>query len=240
MAAIAALTTPGSLDDDDPLSSPTSSTADEETIWRLRRSSDTGSSNSTTSSATSYSTMHDYTDTMNYSPSGSQSYHFEFPQPPRDKHTMTPKPPKHTIITITSERPETPEEHQVAADTAAFARMLRFHLADVLKMKDRTSMSTTRFSSPAVSSPRYSSPVMSSSKLPRYSTPLRMSSPVLSRFSSPAMASPSMFRPGSSLMRDEHPEVDVMRQSRQGVRFRERFDPSSVQRLCSEALAELE
>jgi hypothetical protein len=63
--------------------------------------------------------MHDYTDTMNYSPSGSQSYHFEFPQPPRDKHTMTPKPPKHTIITITSERPETPEEHQVAADTAA-------------------------------------------------------------------------------------------------------------------------
>ncbi|KAF2025225.1 hypothetical protein EK21DRAFT_76931 [Setomelanomma holmii] len=203
-AAIAALSpsrTP-QPNNDEP-SSPVSTASEEETIWKFRRSSNAGSmdsTNSSTSSATLYSADMDYT------PKGLGRY--AFPQPPREFGENLTSPTllsRHNpIITITPERPQTPEEYQFAADTAAFVGMVRGHLANVLDMKRKTSVPSVRFNFPT----------------PR--------------------ASPAMSKPRSDhLFDDDSDALEVVRRNRRSLRFRPRFDPSSVQQLCNEALAEL-
>jgi hypothetical protein len=55
------------------------------------------------------------------------------------------------------------------------------------------------------------------------------------------MQSPTTSKARSSHLFEEDMDArESIRQSRKSVRFRPRFDPESVRRLCSEALAELE
>tara|TARA_R110002003_G_scaffold126_41_gene11787 strand:+ start:8058 stop:8498 length:441 start_codon:yes stop_codon:yes gene_type:complete len=144
---------------------------------------------------------------MDYTPKGLGRY--SFPQPPRDAGQNQMSMPKllkrhNTTITITPERPQTPEEYLLAADTAAFVQMLRGHLSSVQELKRKTSVPSVRFQFP---SPR---------------------------------VSPTTSKPRSDhLFDDESAALDSIRRNRRSLTFRPRFDPSSVQRLCSEALAEL-
>ncbi|OAL07318.1 hypothetical protein IQ06DRAFT_198010, partial [Phaeosphaeriaceae sp. SRC1lsM3a] len=126
MAAIAALTPSssslrsyGTTTQDHSPSSSTSSTTSSEVIWKFHRPSTATSFSSTNSS-------------LDFSHHGLGS--FSFPQPPRS--------PTNVIV---PSRPSTPEEYQFAADTAAFVRMVRTHLADVQMLKGQTGAPAVRF-----------------------------------------------------------------------------------------------
>ncbi|KAH7408343.1 hypothetical protein DE146DRAFT_371406 [Phaeosphaeria sp. MPI-PUGE-AT-0046c] len=184
MAAIAALTpSPKSYSTTNQDHSPSSSTSSfssssSEVIWKFRRPSTATSFTSSTSS-------------LDFSHHGLGS--FSFPQPPRS--------PSPTTNVLVPSRPSTPEEYQFAADTAAFVRMVRTHLADVQMLKAQTSAPVVRFS--------YFSPV-----------PSRAVSRVLDE-------------------KDGEEVKEKVRRDRVTRKWRKRFDPSEVQRLCAEAEAEL-
>jgi hypothetical protein len=189
-AALAALTpSSGSLRcETQELSSPcstiSSSSFSDEIIWKFRRRASNASSlDSSTSSTTSY------TSDVDFSHGG-----FKFPQPPVSRRAPSP-----TIITS---RPSTPEEYQFAADTAAFVRMVRGHLANVRNLKHTMSPLSVRFA-----------------------------------FLSPA-PSPQV-RMSGHLASEADEAMEMVRRGRRERKWRERFDPSDVQRLCGEALAEL-
>ncbi|KAH7076421.1 hypothetical protein BKA63DRAFT_532596 [Paraphoma chrysanthemicola] len=131
---------PTHTDTDEPIS-PVSVISEEDIIWKFRRPS-TSSSMDSTFSAASSATAYSAAD-MDYVPKGLGRY--SFPQPPRnvgDGLTSIPKMLKrhNAVITISPERPQTPEEYQFAADTAAFVHMLRGHLAKVQDLKNKTSV----------------------------------------------------------------------------------------------------
>jgi hypothetical protein len=115
--------------------SPTSSTSSHDTdsvLWKFSpRPGSTTSFRSTASSSTSwYSDDADDDDAdVDFSHAG-----FKFPQPPR---THSPA--------LFPSRPTSPEEFQFAADTAAFAKMLRGHLANVRSLREKTSVPVVRF-----------------------------------------------------------------------------------------------
>lgn len=174
MAAIAALSPAqqSATGDDQPVS-PNSYPAGEGAIWRLRRSSSAASSSSS-SSPSSTPNLDSYS----------------FPHTPA------------TVLTITSSRPQTPEEYQVAADTMQFVSMICSHLADVRALKQKTNDRSS----------------MRISNVPRASTAL--DGPILAA---------KTYDPNSTSARPQ----------RMALKWRPRFDPSSVQQLCNEALAEL-
>lgn len=206
MVAITALTP-----QDDHFSSPTSSSAPEDRIWKVRRSSNAGSTDSSTSaasSATSYSvheTEAESSSKMDYTPS--EPDQFQFPSPPRACNRLSTPMSKCHLITITPSRPETPEEHHFIADVAAFVTMLRGHLANVQDLKDHTGVPAVRFqcTSPIQSPPPTSSKARSN----------------------------HLFEEEDTYARES------IRRSRRSIKFRPRFDPENVRSLCSEALAEL-
>jgi hypothetical protein len=87
--------------------------------------------------------------------------------------------------------------------------MIEGHLADVREQKYKTSVPTVRFTMP--------SPRPSPTKATRNSRSLSV----------------------HSVDADEEAAMDAIRERRRNIKFRPRFDPTSVQRLCNEALAEL-
>ena len=106
------------------------------------------------------------------------------------------------------------EEYQGSADTSDFIQAIRGHLASVRDLKKKTAPPVVRFNFPE---PPSTSP-----------TPM---SPTAFAFSAAST-------PRTSLVINED-NADKVRQLRRTVKFRERFDPTSVRRLCSEALWEL-
>jgi hypothetical protein len=203
-AAIAALTPssrPFRSNDHQHPSSPASSTSSsEEIIWKFRHPSNANSIDSTNSvsSSTSYS---DSRPDLDYTHRGLGRFNFPLPpQSPKTYHSH-----KHsTGSVIIPSRPETPEEYQFAADTAAFIRMVRDHLSNVRDLKKQTSVPAVRFTFPS----------------PLPSPKSRMTSRVFD---------------------DEagREAMDMVRRERMTRKWRPRFDPEEVQRLCGEALAEL-
>jgi hypothetical protein len=137
MAAIAALT-PLEYSDRG-LASPASSTSSQSSegnvIWKFRRA---GSVDSTASFASSTTSVTSSRADLDYTHRSMGSY--SFPSPPQHLHTHSRK----RSIIIPS-RPQTPEEYQFAADTAAFVRMVRSHLSDVRLLKQGTNAPQVRF-----------------------------------------------------------------------------------------------
>ncbi|KAL5121314.1 hypothetical protein ACEQ8H_000782 [Pleosporales sp. CAS-2024a] len=141
VAAIAALTP---LDySDRGLSSPAScsssshSSADTPIIWKFRRHGSVDSTASYASSATTCATPCSRPG-LDYTHRSMGSY--SFPSPPSHPHSR-----KRSLIVPS--RPQTPEEYQFAADTAAFVRMLRTHLADVRTLTQGTNAPVVKFRS---------------------------------------------------------------------------------------------
>ena len=106
-------------------------------------------------------------------------------------------------------RPQTPQQFYFSANIASFVSMIEGHLANVRERKHKTSVPTVRFTMP--------SPRPSPTKATRNSRSLSL----------------------DVIDADEEATMDAIRESRRNVKFRPRFDPTSVQRLCNEALAEL-
>jgi len=121
------------------IASPTSSTSHSPTeanvIWRFRRADSVSSTASFASSATSISPSHP---DLDYTHRSMGSY--SFPSPPQHFHAHTRK--RSVII---PSRPQTPEEYQFAADTAAFVRMVRGHLMNVRTLKQGADAPSVRF-----------------------------------------------------------------------------------------------
>ncbi|CAO2657049.1 Nn.00g058520.m01.CDS01 [Neocucurbitaria sp. VM-36] len=192
--------------EDEQLSSPVSTTFNEDQIWR-RRSSNAGSFDSTASaasSATSYSPeIHDFIPELTPKRLARSQVPKSF-QELRSDITTFPKLLKRNNGNDAPllARPQTPQEYQFAADTSAFVRMLEAHLASVKLLKEKTGVPAVRFT-----------------------------------FPSPP-TSPTLSKPRNSHLFDEE-SAEIVRQRRRTVRFRPRFDPTSVRLLCSEALAEL-
>jgi hypothetical protein len=212
MAAIAALT-PSSINSPDynnytrapsPLSPASSTCSTDDVIWKFRRA---GSVDSTASFASSTTSLSSSTRSAELDYTHSRMGSYNFPSPPRHQSHSR----KRSII-IPS-RPQTPEEYQFAADTAAFVRMVRNHLANVRIMKQGTSAPSVRF--------RFSDEV----KMP-ITTPVK--TPVGSRVTSRIVDA-----------EEGREELEKARRERMSRKFRPRFDPSETQRLCDEALAEL-
>ncbi|KAF3046478.1 hypothetical protein E8E12_010011 [Didymella heteroderae] len=112
----------------------------------------------------------------------------------------------------TAPRPQTPQQFYFTANISSFVRMIEAHLADVRDQKHRSSVPTVRFNMP---SPR-PSPTKAKATWNRERRPTTVD--------------------------DEEGEdaaMQAVRESRKNVTFRPRFDPSSTQKLCNEALAEL-
>jgi hypothetical protein len=144
MAAIAALT-PSSINSPDyinntrapsPLSPASSTSSTDEVIWKFRRA---GSVDSTASFASSTTSLASSTRSSELDYTHSRMGSYNFPSPPRHQSHSRKR-----SIMIPS-RPQTPEEYQFAADTAAFVRMVRNHLANVRIMKQCTSAPQVRF-----------------------------------------------------------------------------------------------
>lgn len=119
--------------------------------------------------------------------------------------------PQPSLSTPTA-RPQTPQQYYFSSNIAAFVRMLEAHLADVRLQRHRTSVPSVRFTMP---SPRPS--------------PTKASAARHGRFASL----------GGEVADADEVAMDLVRERRRNVRFRPRFDPKSVRRLCGEALAEL-
>ncbi|KAF1912519.1 hypothetical protein BDU57DRAFT_522852 [Ampelomyces quisqualis] len=194
MAALSALTPSsyGSTSFDTQSSSPTSSTTSsspsENIIWKYQRSC---SIDSTTSSTTPDTPSRSDLDDCHHSGG------YNLAQTPQtDSHQ-----PNKTSMIIPS-RPSTPEEYQFAADTAAFMRMVRGHLANVQDLKHQTG-------APAV------------------------------RFDLPDQPAQTKSRTSCRVFAEDEVRENVRRE-RDTRTWRKRFDPSETQRLCGEALAELE
>ncbi|KAH6637953.1 hypothetical protein C7974DRAFT_151259 [Boeremia exigua] len=121
-----------------------------------------------------------------------------------DSATSPRYPEQHGVATP---RPMTPQQFYATANTAAFARMLDAHLADVRAQKRSAGAPTVRFQA----------------------VPASPTSPTSPRASMKA----------ASREVDLESAREAVRERRRNVRFRPRFDPTGVQKLCCEALAEL-
>ncbi|KAF3001980.1 hypothetical protein E8E13_007724 [Curvularia kusanoi] len=112
-------------------------------------------------------------------------------------------------LRTSTSRPQTPQQIYFTANIASFVRLLEAHRADVRVQKDKAGVPAVRFVMPE----------------PR-------TSPVRTRWSRGA---------GGEEVVDEAEEdaLERIREMRKNVRFRPRFDPESVRRLCGEAMAEL-
>ncbi|KAH3968786.1 hypothetical protein HBI56_125880 [Parastagonospora nodorum] len=124
------------------VASPTSSTSshsptEANVIWRFRRADSVSSTASFASSATSISSSRP---DLDYTHRSMGSY--SFPSPPQHFHAHAHTRKRSIII---PSRPQTPEEYQFAADTAAFVRMVRGHLMDVRTLKQATDAPSVRF-----------------------------------------------------------------------------------------------
>ncbi|EAT88417.2 hypothetical protein SNOG_04657 [Parastagonospora nodorum SN15] len=123
------------------VASPTSSTSshsptEANVIWRFRRADSVSSTASFASSATSISSSRS---DLDYTHRSMGSY--SFPSPPQHFHAHAHTRKRSIII---PSRPQTPEEYQFAADTAAFVRMVRGHLMDVRTLKQATDAPSLR------------------------------------------------------------------------------------------------
>jgi hypothetical protein len=118
-----------------PASSTSSQSSEGNVIWKFRRA---GSVDSTASFASSTTSVTSSRADLDYTHRSMGSY--SFPSPPQHLHTHSRK----RSIIIPS-RPQTPEEYQFAADTAAFVRMVRSHLSDVRLLKQGTNAPQVRF-----------------------------------------------------------------------------------------------
>ncbi|KAF2626911.1 hypothetical protein BU25DRAFT_369381 [Macroventuria anomochaeta] len=130
---------------------------------------------------------------------------------PQASDETLPRTKSHAVTTTATPRPQTPQQFYFAANIASFVRMIEDHLADVREQKHRTSVPTVRFTMP---SPR---PSPTKAKAARHSRSISVDE-----------------------VEDDDAAVEAARESRRNIKFRPRFDPSSVQTLCCEALAELE
>ncbi|KAJ4372473.1 hypothetical protein N0V83_004247 [Neocucurbitaria cava] len=206
-AAIAVLSLSHSpKSEDEQLSSPVSTTFNEDQTW-TRRSSNAGSFDSTTSaasSATSYSP-----EILDLIPelTPKRLARSQFSQPARsfgsDATAISKILKRNDSINAPAlTQTRTPQGYQFAADTSAFVRMMEAHLASVKQLKQKTAIPGVRFT-----------------------------------FPSPPI-SPATSKPRNSHLFD-NATAEAVRQKRRTVTFRPRFDPSSVQRLCTEALAEI-
>jgi hypothetical protein len=113
--------------------------------------------------------------------------------------------------TTAAHRPQTPQQFYFTANISSFVRMIESHLADVREYKLRSSVPTVRFNMP---SPR----------------------------PSPTKVKAQGIRQSRAVILDDEEDSaarQAIRESRRNVTFRPRFDPTSTQRLCNEALAEL-
>lgn len=217
IAAIATLTPPETQpSDEEQLTSPTSIYSNENRVWN-RRASYAGSIDSTTSSAssaTSYQTdMLDLDSETEQEPEAysKRNTRFQYTQPSREFGSE--------LTTI----PQLLKRHNIA-------------ITAPLPERPQTPQQYRFTADTAAFVRRVQGHLASVQELKE-----KTSVPAVRFMFSPRPSprpSPTMSKPRTSHLFDDE-DAETVRQGRRVIKFRARFDPSSVQKLCSEALAEL-